>query len=75
MEIINNRPIMVFKKDNKYNIGISKKKKYGGVGCHECGYEGNDIVCKGCYSDYNLGKTYSYDYYFDLNISRKIFLL
>ena len=29
MEIINNRPIMVFKKDNKYNIGISKKKKDG----------------------------------------------
>lgn len=29
MNIISNRPIMVFKKDNKYNIGISKKKKDG----------------------------------------------
>ena len=38
-------------------------EKSGGVGCHECGYEGNDIVCKGCYSDYDLGKIYSKDYY------------
>lgn len=29
MNIINNRPIMVFKKDNKYNISISKKKQDG----------------------------------------------
>lgn len=27
MNVINDRPVMVFKKDNKYTIGISKKKK------------------------------------------------
>jgi hypothetical protein len=27
MNVINDRPVMVFKKDNKYIIGISKKKK------------------------------------------------
>ena len=29
MNITNERPVMVFKKDNKYSIGISKKKQDG----------------------------------------------
>ena len=29
MNITNERPVMVFKKDNKYTIGISKKKQDG----------------------------------------------
>lgn len=29
MNIINNRPMMIFKRDNKYNVGISRKKKDG----------------------------------------------
>ena len=42
-------------------------EKYGGIGCHECGYEGSNILCKECYSDFELKTTYtSYyagDYY------------
>lgn len=29
MEITSNRPVMVFKKNNKYSIGVSKKNKDG----------------------------------------------
>ena len=29
MDIISNRPVMIFKRDNKYNVGISRKKKDG----------------------------------------------
>ena len=29
MDIISNRPVMVFKRENKYSIGISRKKKDG----------------------------------------------
>lgn len=29
MQITNDRPVMVFKKDNKYSVGVSKKKKDG----------------------------------------------
>ena len=43
-------------------------EKYGGPGCHECGYEINEqgtetnkIICKGCYSGLNL--EYKYEYF------------
>ena len=29
MDIISDRPVMIFKRDNKYNVGISRKKKDG----------------------------------------------
>lgn len=29
MDVISNRPVMVFKRDNKYSLGISRKKKDG----------------------------------------------
>ena len=43
-------------------------EKYGGVGCHECGYEGDNIICKECYSDFILRTTYSYDCYCNIPI-------
>lgn len=29
MNIVNDRPVMIFKKDNKYTIGVSKKNQNG----------------------------------------------
>ena len=43
-----------------------KSEKYGGPACYECGYEGDNIVCKSC----NLSYTGSYQnsYYYDKDL-------
>ena len=48
-----------------------KSEQYGGPACYECGYEGDNIVCKNCLSNelfYQYGMFYYYDvffYYYD----------